>query len=173
MIWWIHFVRDQWIYESSATLENWSNHIFIDEFLSFIGCSLTVRCFVVTAKKYDAFLASDTVIKTIPRVLGPGLNKAGKFPTVLSHSEKMEVKAEEVKATIKFQMKKVGFMYMFFTDFGSCLHSIFQKQGFCYLSTFIIDFVSTPLFCLSWNIHFMSRPCSSGLANAHQIYEKR
>merc|ERR1712168_123663 len=59
------------------------------------------------AKKYDAFLASDTVIKTIPRVLGPGLNKAGKFPTVLSHSEKMEDKANEVKGTIKFQMKKV------------------------------------------------------------------
>ena len=62
---------------------------------------------IVVAKKYDAFLASDTVIKTIPRVLGPGLNKAGKFPTVLSHSEKMEDKANEVKGTIKFQMKKV------------------------------------------------------------------
>lgn len=61
----------------------------------------------IVAKKYDAFLASDTVIKTIPRVLGPGLNKAGKFPAVLSHTEKMENKVEEVKATIKFQMKKV------------------------------------------------------------------
>ncbi|XP_067947919.1 large ribosomal subunit protein uL1-like [Watersipora subatra] len=59
------------------------------------------------AKKYDAFLASDTVIKTIPRVLGPGLNKAGKFPTVVSGSEKVEQKMDEVKATIKFQMKKV------------------------------------------------------------------
>ncbi|KAG2968001.1 hypothetical protein PC119_g24318, partial [Phytophthora cactorum] len=29
------------------------------------------------AKKYDAFLASDTLIKQIPRLLGPGLNKAG------------------------------------------------------------------------------------------------
>ena len=27
------------------------------------------------AKKYDAFLASDTLIKQIPRLLGPGLNK--------------------------------------------------------------------------------------------------
>merc|ERR1712173_314382 len=26
------------------------------------------------AKEYDAFLASDTIIKTIPRILGPGLN---------------------------------------------------------------------------------------------------
>ena len=27
------------------------------------------------AKKYDAFLPSDTLIKQIPRLLGPGLNK--------------------------------------------------------------------------------------------------
>ena len=59
------------------------------------------------AKSYDAFLASDSVIKQIPRLLGPGLNKAGKFPTLLTHNEKMVEKAEEVKATIKFQMKKV------------------------------------------------------------------
>merc|ERR1712111_318536 len=30
------------------------------------------------AKKYDAFLASESLIKQIPRLLGPGLNKAGK-----------------------------------------------------------------------------------------------
>ena len=29
------------------------------------------------AKKYDAFLATDTLIKQIPRLLGPGLNKVG------------------------------------------------------------------------------------------------
>lgn len=31
------------------------------------------------AKKYHAFLASEAVIKQIPRLLGPGLNKAGWF----------------------------------------------------------------------------------------------
>ena len=59
------------------------------------------------AKKYDAFLASDALIKQIPRILGPGLNKAGKFPTMLQHGESMMSKIEEVRATIKFQMKKV------------------------------------------------------------------
>jgi len=59
------------------------------------------------AKKYDAFLASDSLIKQIPRIVGPGLNKAGKFPTMLQHSESMMNKIDEVKATIKFQMKKV------------------------------------------------------------------
>ena len=29
------------------------------------------------AKSYDAFLCSDTLIKQIPRLLGPGLNKVG------------------------------------------------------------------------------------------------
>jgi large subunit ribosomal protein L10Ae len=59
------------------------------------------------AKSYDAFIASDGLIKQIPRILGPGLNKAGKFPTSLSHQEAMEDKVETVKRTIKFQMKKV------------------------------------------------------------------
>merc|ERR1712055_125871 len=59
------------------------------------------------AKRYDAFLASDTLIKQIPRLLGPGLNKAGKFPTMCTHSEKLTDKAAEIQATIKFQMKKV------------------------------------------------------------------
>ncbi|MCD7471798.1 60S ribosomal protein L10A [Datura stramonium] len=36
------------------------------------------------AKKYHAFLASEAVIKQIPRLLGPGLNKAGKFPTLVT-----------------------------------------------------------------------------------------
>uniref|UniRef100_A0AAY5KWX4 Ribosomal protein n=1 Tax=Esox lucius TaxID=8010 RepID=A0AAY5KWX4_ESOLU len=59
------------------------------------------------AKKYDAFLASESLIKQIPRILGPGLNKAGKFPSLLTHNENLNVKVDEVKSTIKFQMKKV------------------------------------------------------------------
>jgi len=59
------------------------------------------------AKSYDAFLASESLIKQIPRLLGPGLNKAGKFPSLLTHNENMVAKVDEVKATIKLQMKKV------------------------------------------------------------------
>merc|ERR1712157_326641 len=59
------------------------------------------------AKKYDFFLASDNMIKQIPRLLGPGLTKAGKFPTLLSSGEDMQEKIDEMKCTIKFQMKKV------------------------------------------------------------------
>ncbi len=87
------------------------------------------------ARKYDAFVASDTLIKQIPRLLGPGLSKgmscsislntepngspclklklttisnvAGKFPTPISHNEDLGQKITEVKSTIKFQLKKV------------------------------------------------------------------
>uniref|UniRef100_H2YUG0 Ribosomal protein n=1 Tax=Ciona savignyi TaxID=51511 RepID=H2YUG0_CIOSA len=59
------------------------------------------------AKKYDAFLASESLIKQIPRLLGPGLNKAGKFPTLVTHQESLVSKIHDVKCTIKFQMKKV------------------------------------------------------------------
>lgn len=59
------------------------------------------------AQKYDAFLASEALIKQIPRLLGPGLSKAGKFPTPVSHGEDLARKITEVKSTIKFQLKKV------------------------------------------------------------------
>merc|ERR1711879_472420 len=59
------------------------------------------------AKQYDAFLASSALIRQIPRLLGPGLNKAGKFPAILASGEDMLEKIEDMKCTIKFQMKKV------------------------------------------------------------------
>ena len=58
------------------------------------------------ANSYDAFLASDTVIKQLQKVLGRGLNKAGKFPSPLNHGDSIPAKVEELKSTIKFQMKK-------------------------------------------------------------------
>lgn len=85
--------------------------------------------FVLPAKKYDAFLASESLIKQIPRILGPGLNKAGKFPSLLTHNENMNTKVDEVKSTIKFQMKKVSLvvkmmrliMCTFFKELFRCL----------------------------------------------------
>ena len=59
------------------------------------------------AKKYSAFLASDSVIKMIPRLLGPGLNKAGKFPTLVTHNDSLEAKVNEIRSAVKYQLKKV------------------------------------------------------------------
>ncbi|KAI9350095.1 ribosomal protein L1-like protein [Obelidium mucronatum] len=59
------------------------------------------------AKKYDQFLASEALIKQIPRLLGPGLSKAGKFPSPVTQQDNLGEKVNEIKATIKFQLKKV------------------------------------------------------------------
>merc|ERR1712072_1492463 len=59
------------------------------------------------AMQYDAFLASQVLIPQIPRLLGPGLNKAGKFPTLVTHNDTLTSKMEEVQCTVKFQLKKV------------------------------------------------------------------
>merc|ERR1711998_743647 len=53
------------------------------------------------------FNKNKKLIKQIPRLLGPGLNKLGKFPTLVQQSEELSSKVDEVKATIKFQLKKV------------------------------------------------------------------
>ncbi len=66
------------------------------------------------AKKYDAFLASESLIKQIPRLLGPGLNKAGKFPALLTHGDDIDAKIIDLQSTIKFQMKKVIALIQFF-----------------------------------------------------------
>merc|ERR1712124_244007 len=59
------------------------------------------------ALQYDAFLASQVLIPQIPRLLGPGLNKAGKFPTMVQHSDTLENKVTEIRSQVKFQLKKV------------------------------------------------------------------
>ncbi len=59
------------------------------------------------ARKYDAFLSSGSLIKQIPRLLGPGLNRAGKFPALVGPNDEVKDKADEARSTVKFQMKKV------------------------------------------------------------------
>jgi large subunit ribosomal protein L10Ae len=58
------------------------------------------------ANKYDAFMASDTLIKRVPRLL-PGLNRKGKFPTRVPSADDPLDYVDEVRSTIKYQMKKV------------------------------------------------------------------
>ena len=47
------------------------------------------------------------MIRRIPRLLGPGLNKAGKFPTLIREGDDLAAKQEEAKRMVKFQLKKV------------------------------------------------------------------
>jgi len=64
------------------------------------------------ANQYDAFLASASLIRLIPRLVGPGLNKAGKFPAVLNPNDNILEKVEAQKQSIKFQMKSKRGMCM-------------------------------------------------------------
>merc|ERR1711988_825488 len=59
------------------------------------------------AQKYDGFVASQVLIPQIPRLLGPGLNKAGKFPPLITHSDNLDGKITEIRSQVKFQLKKV------------------------------------------------------------------
>ncbi|GFR69506.1 60S ribosomal protein L10a [Elysia marginata] len=79
------------------------------------------------AKKYDAFLASESLIRQIPRVLGPGLNKAGKFPAPVTHNDTLTTRIEETKATIKFQMKKVLVLNVCVGHVGMSSEELYQN----------------------------------------------
>ncbi|XP_066209042.1 large ribosomal subunit protein uL1-like [Saccopteryx leptura] len=58
------------------------------------------------AEERDAFLASESLSEQTPRILGPGLNKAGRCPSLLTHSENMVARVNEVKPRIQFRRKK-------------------------------------------------------------------
>mmetsp|Transcript_18119 Transcript_18119/g.37054 ORF Transcript_18119/g.37054 Transcript_18119/m.37054 type:complete len:218 (+) Transcript_18119:75-728(+) len=79
------------------------------------------------AKKYDFFLASDSVIKIIPRILGPGLNKVGKFPSPISHSENVTEKISNLKRNVKFELKKVLCMGILVGNVGMKTEEIVQN----------------------------------------------
>lgn len=57
--------------------------------------------------QYDAFLCSESIIKTVPRLVGPHMHRLGKFPTVCGMNESLPDKIAELQATVKFQLKKV------------------------------------------------------------------
>merc|ERR1712190_193031 len=57
------------------------------------------------ARQFDGFVASQVLIPQIPRLLAPGLNKAGKFPTLVTHSDDLDKKINDIKSNVKFQLK--------------------------------------------------------------------
>merc|ERR1711898_43294 len=59
------------------------------------------------AQKYNFFLASPSLLKQIPRLLGPTMHKLGKFPTLLEAGEDITEKIDSIRSTVKFQLKKV------------------------------------------------------------------
>jgi large subunit ribosomal protein L10Ae len=62
------------------------------------------------AKKFSLLLATDSLVKKIPVVLGPVLNRIGRFPQPVTHSEPLAKKIDDVRSTVKWQLKKVTCM---------------------------------------------------------------
>jgi len=80
------------------------------------------------ARTFDAFMASQALIPQIPRLLGPGLNKAGKFPTMITHSDDIVDKSNDIRATVKFQLKKVLCMGVAIGNVGMSADEIRQNS---------------------------------------------
>eukprot|EP01126_Amoeba_proteus_P039599 TRINITY_DN418_c0_g1_i13.p1 TRINITY_DN418_c0_g1~~TRINITY_DN418_c0_g1_i13.p1 ORF type:complete len:221 (-),score=40.65 TRINITY_DN418_c0_g1_i13:169-831(-) len=59
------------------------------------------------AKQYDNLIASDSLVRQIPRLAGPQLNKMGKFPSPATHDISLVQRVDELEHTVRFQMKKV------------------------------------------------------------------
>jgi large subunit ribosomal protein L10Ae len=59
------------------------------------------------AKKYSLLIASDTVPKKVPVVVGPILNRIQMFPQVVTHNEPLLGKVEDIRSSVKWQLKKV------------------------------------------------------------------
>jgi large subunit ribosomal protein L10Ae len=59
------------------------------------------------AKKYSVLLATDSLVKKIPAVLGPVLNRIGMFPAPVTKAEPIANKVSAVRSSVKWQLKKV------------------------------------------------------------------
>merc|ERR1712137_1198368 len=62
------------------------------------------------AKKYDLLIASDTVLKKVPVVVGPILNRIQMFPTAVSHNQPLVLSVQDLRSSVKFQLRKVTCM---------------------------------------------------------------
>ena len=62
-------------------------------------------------KNYDGFVASDTIIRKIPKLLGPMINKYGKFPTIVTDNDNLSQKIKEVEQSVKWRFKKKHFCH--------------------------------------------------------------
>lgn len=58
-------------------------------------------------KPYEILLASESIVKQLPKLVGPVLAKINKFPISISHTDNILEKIDEARATVKYQLKKV------------------------------------------------------------------
>ena len=113
-------------------------------------------------KPYSILLGSDTIVKNIPRLLGPALSKMNKFPISLSHSDNLQEKINEAKATIKFQLKKVLCMGVAVGNLGMSQDE--QRQNVTLAANFLCSLLKK-----NWN-NIRSLHIKSTMGKPKRIY---
>ena len=64
---------------------------------------------ILLIEKYHFLLCSASVIKQIPRLVGPSLNKMGKFPFPINAEESIEYQLDRAKRRGKWLLKERNF----------------------------------------------------------------
>jgi large subunit ribosomal protein L10Ae len=75
----------------------------VDQLMSFNKVKKDIKKW---AKKYHVLLCTNTIVMQLNKILGPILSKIGKFPIAITHNEPLARKIEEIKSSVKFQLKK-------------------------------------------------------------------
>merc|ERR1712010_218941 len=111
------------------------------------------------ACKYSFFLASASIMKQIPRLLGPTMHKLGKFPTLVEHTDDLVEKIDSIKSTVKFQLKKVLTM-------GVAVAHVEMTQDQIYANTMITVNFLVSLLKKNWqNIKTLHIKSTMGASN--------
>jgi len=118
------------------------------------------------AKEYDMFLASSTMIRQIPRLLGPTLNKVGKFPLPITPNEKVADKVEQMKSTVKGSLKfKTGMPMCLSFPVANCSHDAEEvRKNMVHLTNYL-----TTQFKKGWQ-NIKKIHIKSTMGSAHKIY---
>jgi len=118
------------------------------------------------AKEYDMFLASSTMIRQIPRLLGPTLNKVGKFPLPITPNEKVVDKVQQMKCTIKGSLKfKTGMPMCLSFPVANCSHDAEEvRKNMVHLTNYL-----TTQFKKGWQ-NIKKIHIKSTMGSAHKIY---
>merc|ERR1712224_10880 len=114
------------------------------------------------ANTYNFFLASQTIMKQIPRLLGPTMHKLGKFPTLLEHGEDITEKIDSIRGTVKFQLKKVLTMGV------ACGH-VEMSQDQLFANTMITINFLVSLLKKNWQ-NIKTLHIKSTMGPSHRIY---
>merc|ERR1712167_250677 len=114
------------------------------------------------ANTYNFFLASQSILKQIPRLLGPTMHKLGKFPTLVEHSDDLSDKIDGIRGTVKFQLKKV-------LTLGVAIGHVDMSPDQCYANIMITVNFLVSLLKKNWQ-NIKTLHIKSTMGPSHRIY---